>query len=370
MTISTTQPNQKPFCVKKSTPAKKSRGPKDAVPFEEMERLMNLYGSTKAPRIRGAPKKEGSVEGSAKKGVVKKDSIKRKFYRWFPNFEERFAKDKDGHYQPINGHANEMKYRQEMRAKSMKIVTAKRSDSIFKKKYEKNKKIGEGVTTTEGNVISRQVSNSNNGDINNTSDIKIPDDIQIDIVVPSPTGTPSGNSKKSLFLDNGYRAPSPLSFQQQPTEKRVSENNDTILSFVSQDSEEENLMQNLFDEADKQFYGIGAMSRMQSCDPMPMMQSYGAMPTMNSYDPMPMMNPYDQIQMSELSMSSMLNLYPSMPMNSECFSDRFSDDSVQGSMGMVSHGSSSSGNSSLNLDEQWGSDIDIEDCLLLGMNGQ
>lgn len=287
-----------------------------------------------------------------------------RFYRWFPNFEERFTKDKDGHYQPINGHENEMKYRQEMRAKSMKIVTAKRSDSIIKKKYEKNKKIGEEVTTREGNVISRQVSNSNNSNSNNTSDIKIPDDIEIDIVVPSPTTTPSGNNKKSLFLDNGYRAPSPLSFQQQPTKKTVSEDNDTIFSFVSQDSEEENLMQTLFDEADKQFH----MPMMQSYG-QPMMQSYGAMPMMNSYDPMPMMNPYDPIQMSELSMSSMLNLYPSMPMNSECFSDRFSDDSIQGSLGVVSHDSNSSGNSSLNLDEQWGSDIDIEDCLLLGMDG-
>lgn len=74
MTISTTETNQKPNCAKKSTSVKKSRGLRDAVPFDEMERLMNLYGSTKAPRVRGAPKKKGSDV----KGVVKKDSIKRK----------------------------------------------------------------------------------------------------------------------------------------------------------------------------------------------------------------------------------------------------------------------------------------------------
>ena len=44
-----------------------------------MERLMNLYGSIKAPRIRGAAKKKGSVEEGDKKVQVKKDSIKRKW---------------------------------------------------------------------------------------------------------------------------------------------------------------------------------------------------------------------------------------------------------------------------------------------------
>ena len=76
MTISTTQSNQKPTCaVKISTSIKKARG-KDAVPFEEMERLMNLYGSIKALRIRGAAKKKGSAEegDSNKKVPVKKDS--------------------------------------------------------------------------------------------------------------------------------------------------------------------------------------------------------------------------------------------------------------------------------------------------------
>jgi len=60
-------------------PVKKLRG-KDAIPFEEMERLMNLYGSIKALRNRGAPKKKGSAAegGNEKKVTVKKDSIKRK----------------------------------------------------------------------------------------------------------------------------------------------------------------------------------------------------------------------------------------------------------------------------------------------------
>lgn len=77
MTISTPQSNLKPTCAKKSTSVKKARG-KDAVPFEEMERLMNLYGSIKALRIRGAAKKKGSAKEGDKKVSVKKDSIKRK----------------------------------------------------------------------------------------------------------------------------------------------------------------------------------------------------------------------------------------------------------------------------------------------------
>jgi len=306
----------------------------------------------------------------------------------------------------------------------MTVVVTKRSDSITKKKYGQNGKIAERKT---GNLLSRQVSSSDSSSNNNISNsdknmnieadigITIPDDIEIDrsnIVMPSPTTTAPGNNKNSSFLNNGYRAPSPLSFQEQPTEKAVSEEQDTIFSFVSQDSEEvaasESELKGLFDEVDKQYYGE-AMSMMQSYDPMPMsmMHSYGAMPMMNLYDPMPMMNSYDPMpmmnsyydpmpmmnsydqmqQMSELSaLSSMLKSYPAypmmnsnahaamptMPLNSydQCFSCRLSDDSVQGSMGMVSNSSNSSGNSSLNLDEQWGSDSDIEDCLFLGVSNE
>ena len=123
----------------------------------------------------------------------------RRFYRWFPNFEERFTKDKDGHYQPINGHENEVKYRAEMRAKSMKIVTAKRSDAITKKKYERNKKIVEEVATNEARMFSRQVS-YNTTNSNNTSRRNIPGDIQIDIVAPSPTTTPPKNNNNSFHI--------------------------------------------------------------------------------------------------------------------------------------------------------------------------
>mmetsp|Transcript_28284 Transcript_28284/g.48031 ORF Transcript_28284/g.48031 Transcript_28284/m.48031 type:complete len:439 (-) Transcript_28284:107-1423(-) len=430
MTISPTQSNIKPTCIKKSTSVKKARG-KDAVPFEEMERLMNLYGSIKALRIRGAAKKKGSAEeGDKKVPLVKKDSIKRKFYRWFPNFEERFTREENGHYQPVNGHEYEMKYRAEMRQKSMTVVVNKRSDSITKKKYGQNEKIAERKEATKkGNVLSRQVSSSGSSsssssgssDKNIEADIgiTIPDAIdRSNIVMPSPTTIPPGNNKNSSFLNNGHRAPSPLSFQEQPTKKAVSEEQDTMCSFVSQDSEEAGIaasepeLKTLFDfdEVDKQYYGE-AMSMMQSYDPMPMMQSYdsipmmhsyGAMPMMNSYgpmsmmnsyammnsyDPLPMMNSYDQMQqMSELSaLSSMLKSYPAypmmnsnahagmstMPMNSydQCFTGRLSDDSLQGSMGNVRN-SSSSGNSSINLNEQWGSDSDIEDCLFLGVSNE
>jgi len=331
MTIfTTTQPNQKPSCVKKSTSPKRAKGKDAAVPFDEMERLMSVYGSIKALRNRGAPKRKGSgeKEGSDKKVPVKRDSIKRKFYRWFPDFEERFSKDEDGHYQPVHGHEYEMKYRKEMRDKSVEDVSAKRSDAITKKKYGKKT-----ATTESGNTLSRQVSSSsssNQSDMKNIDadiEMEITGDIEINmphIVMSSTTTTPSENIQSSFFFDSGNRAPSPLPLQQQFTEKAVSdEERDTIFSFVSESSEEDSserlpfhwhARQTIFDEVDKEFYGEETHSRVE-----------------------------------------------------ECFGGRSSsNDSVEGSLGVVSN-STSSGNSCHDLDEQWGSDSDIEDCLLLGI---
>ncbi len=301
----------------------------------------------------------------------------RRFYRWFPNFEERFVKDETGHYQPIHGHEYEMKYRQEMRNKSVEDVTAKRSYAITRRNYEKKNNISRSSSSSNNTTKTNNRSNS-------SSNSKIPNDIQINtsnITVPSPATTQSEKNKDSFFFNNGNRAPSPLSFLQEPANRVVSEDEeDTILSLVSQTGEEiaasselKNLNLHLFDEVDQHL-----MSMMQTSEPMPMMQSYGAMPMMNSYDPMPMMNAYDPMPMSS-TMPSMLNSYPampmntpyeSMPMNSEYFSSRYSDDSVQGSMGMVSNSSSSSSDASLYLDEHWGTDRDIEDALLLGMGNE
>lgn len=260
----------------------------------------------------------------------------------------------------------------------MEDVTAKRSYAITRRNYEKKNNICQ-MDSKMGHVSSSEVSNSSDS---NSSDIKVPDDIEINtsnIAVPSPTTTQSENNKDSFFFNSGNRAPSPLSFLQEPANRVVSEDEeDTILSLVSQTGEEiaassglKNLNLSLFDEVDKHL-----MSMMNSYEPMPMMQSNGAMPMMNSHDPMPMMNAYDPMQMNS-TMPSMLNSYPAMPMNTSYEPmpmnseySRYSDDSIQGSMGMASNSSNSSDDSSLYLDEHWGTDRDIEDCLLLGMGNE
>mmetsp|Transcript_23720 Transcript_23720/g.51313 ORF Transcript_23720/g.51313 Transcript_23720/m.51313 type:complete len:293 (+) Transcript_23720:156-1034(+) len=88
------------------------------VPFQEMRRLMHVYGSIKCLRKRQNP---GGEENT------KIDSVKRKFYRWFPDLDERFVKDDEGFYRPKSGHEFEMRYREEMRMKDGEILAKKRA---------------------------------------------------------------------------------------------------------------------------------------------------------------------------------------------------------------------------------------------------
>ncbi len=125
--------NCKPCCSKKGTSCSKF---KKVVPYEEMERLMNVYGALTAVRNRGAKqsnKKDG--ESNNKCLAVKRDSIKRKFYRWFPDLEARFSRTEDGTYQPIHGHEEEVKYRKEMREKSFESVAKKRARANQRNNY-------------------------------------------------------------------------------------------------------------------------------------------------------------------------------------------------------------------------------------------
>lgn len=65
---------------RKGSHSNKTRTTRQFVPFEEMQRLMASYGPIKTLR------KRKSI-GSDENGSAKMDSIKRKFYRWFPDFE-------------------------------------------------------------------------------------------------------------------------------------------------------------------------------------------------------------------------------------------------------------------------------------------
>ncbi len=100
-----------------------------AIPFEEMQRLMRVYGSLKCLRNR-TPKDSGKT--------VKLESIRRKFYRWFPDFEQRFEKTPEGWYQPKLGHEHEMRYREDMRKQDQLLLVKKRNSKRESKIVDTN----------------------------------------------------------------------------------------------------------------------------------------------------------------------------------------------------------------------------------------
>ncbi|KAL7479363.1 hypothetical protein ACHAWX_000139 [Stephanocyclus meneghinianus] len=98
----------------------KPRDPKrdTGIPLSEMQRLMRVYGPIKCLRNR-TPKESGKD--------LKQDSIKRKFYRWFPDFDTRFERTGEGWFKPKFGHEEEMQYRAEMRKRDQDALVKKRN---------------------------------------------------------------------------------------------------------------------------------------------------------------------------------------------------------------------------------------------------
>jgi hypothetical protein len=106
-----------------SLPSKNNVKPKDprrdtSVPFDEMQRLMRVYGSLKCLRNRQP------VDSSK---ATKAESIKRKFYRWFPDLDERFCRTEEGWYVPKAGHEEEMRYREMKRRGDQDVLVKKRA---------------------------------------------------------------------------------------------------------------------------------------------------------------------------------------------------------------------------------------------------
>ena len=103
---------------------KKTRDPKrdTTVSFDEMKRLMRVYGPVKCLRNR-TPKDSGRN--------AKPESIRRKFYRWFPDFDERFQKTLDGWYKPKFGHEAEMAHREDMRKRDHDLLVRKRNSTRY-----------------------------------------------------------------------------------------------------------------------------------------------------------------------------------------------------------------------------------------------
>jgi hypothetical protein len=124
--INNTLPNTNRSSMKAPAPAKKSTNTRGKyvkrvhpVSFDEMKRLMRVYGPIKCLRNRR--------NSQTRPGAITKDtSIKRKFYRWFPDFNERFELTPEGWFLPKFGHEYEMKYREAMRMSDQKVLVKKR----------------------------------------------------------------------------------------------------------------------------------------------------------------------------------------------------------------------------------------------------
>ena len=86
-TITPSKPQRSPPAGKKRKSGQgthyKHRTTRQFVPFEEMQRLMVQYGPIKTPRKR----KNKQEQEDATKGPLKMESVKRKFYKWFADFE-------------------------------------------------------------------------------------------------------------------------------------------------------------------------------------------------------------------------------------------------------------------------------------------
>ena len=67
--------------AKKTRPARRNQRNDRGVSFDEMRRLMRVYGPIKCLRKRQSAK--GGEDNT------KADSVKRKFYRWFPDLDDR-----------------------------------------------------------------------------------------------------------------------------------------------------------------------------------------------------------------------------------------------------------------------------------------
>merc|ERR1719473_1104369 len=89
------------------------------------------------------------------------DSVKRKFYRWFPDLDERFVKDGAGFYKPKFGHEVEIRYREAMRAKDGECLAKKRATCRRRSQAAKTK--GKAGKDVDNKPLARTVSTDGEG---------------------------------------------------------------------------------------------------------------------------------------------------------------------------------------------------------------
>jgi hypothetical protein len=136
------KPKTNKYCMKPRDPKRDT-----SIPFEEMQRLMRVYGPIKCLRNR-TPKESGKD--------LKQDSIKRKFYRWFPDFDTRFERTNEGWFKPKFGHEEEMQYRAEMRKKDQDELVQKRNNKRTSSKKRKEAAAAE-VPGAAGVVVGAEI---------------------------------------------------------------------------------------------------------------------------------------------------------------------------------------------------------------------
>lgn len=143
-----------------TTTPKQERG----IPFEEMKRLMDTYGSTKCLRKRqqkSSPKDGTNGKDEAAESRTKIDSIKRKFYRWFPDLESRFVRDMEtGIYIPKIGHVNELMFRQDMRLIDGQVLSKKRAKCRKERNGTNSSATNKRVAAAQGRWASTSTSSN------------------------------------------------------------------------------------------------------------------------------------------------------------------------------------------------------------------
>lgn len=121
-TTTVTKPNE-------AATKSKNKG-RRSISFDEMCRLMSIYGSTKCLRKRKASTSSSNNNNNNGQSTAEIISTKRKFYRWFPDLESRFTcNPTTGQYEPNIGHEAEIQYRLDMRKKDGQVLTKKRVKS-------------------------------------------------------------------------------------------------------------------------------------------------------------------------------------------------------------------------------------------------
>ncbi|KAL7552535.1 hypothetical protein ACHAWF_016912 [Thalassiosira exigua] len=185
--------------------------------IDEMRRLMDVYGPIKCLRKRQPMK--GNGEGCA----AKDDSIKRKFYRWFPDLDKRFAESGEGggRYEPKAGHDIEIRYRKEMREKNSLTLSKKRTKCRQERYGGKDEKKASTPKTDAAHA--------------SPAVLDAPTSFTPD-VVPSLISFEAGDVS-GMDFDHGLYESSDVAMEAEPVDS----------SFVAEEG--------IFDAVDKSFYG-------------------------------------------------------------------------------------------------------------------